>query len=303
MTYTIREPQEPSPQSFFEAVAAPVIYSADSPYRLMTAKLNDIVIGFFQEGQLIGKQVDESTTIEVKSRIVGGFTAYGRRLDDTADAVRQKIRDGVRRVVGVYPDYPTALADLSKALEMTRVFVRKRLCFVPIAMYSNAELRGLYAAAQKAELVGREADGNAKDTFIYYHALVEHTAWVCRMLTRRRVSRFLMEMADSLSREYGIGSSFAASADDNPSSGLEEELPRELCHLRELMAENVHNVWMATREGQGWKYGPERNDTTKEHPCMVPYDKLTEEEKEYDRKTSSETIRFILQQGFVIEKK
>lgn len=80
-------------------------------------------------------------------------------------------------------------------------------------------------------------------------------------------------------------------------------LPEELQQLTELMAENVHNVWMNARREQGWTYGSERNDKLKQHPSLVPYSQLSEEEKDYDRNTSLETIRFILDNGFEIIKK
>jgi hypothetical protein len=38
----------------------------------------------------------------------------------------------------------------------------------------------------------------------------------------------------------------------------------------------------------------------KTHPCLVPYEELPESEKEYDRRTSVETLKFILAQGFVM---
>ncbi len=81
------------------------------------------------------------------------------------------------------------------------------------------------------------------------------------------------------------------------------ELPDELMELAELMAENVHEVWARTRMEQGWTYGPVRDDARKQHPCLVPYAELPEEEKVYDRNTSQETLRFILAQDFTIEKK
>lgn len=78
------------------------------------------------------------------------------------------------------------------------------------------------------------------------------------------------------------------------------ELPAELLPLAEEMARNVHEVWSANRIKDGWRYGPERDDAKKEHPCLVPYDCLPESEKEYDRATSLETLRFILKSGFRI---
>lgn len=78
------------------------------------------------------------------------------------------------------------------------------------------------------------------------------------------------------------------------------ELPEQLMLLAEQMAENVHEIWAATRIEQGWIYGPERNDALKHHPCLVPYSELPEEEKVYDRNTSIETLKFILAKGWKI---
>jgi hypothetical protein len=50
----------------------------------------------------------------------------------------------------------------------------------------------------------------------------------------------------------------------------------------------------------GWTRGPRRDDARKQHPSLVPYDELPESEKEYDRKTASETLRLILQLGYTI---
>lgn len=79
------------------------------------------------------------------------------------------------------------------------------------------------------------------------------------------------------------------------------QLPEELNPLLEAMAKNVHEVWAQTRIAQGWQYGPERNDTEKLHPMLIPYEDLPEEEKVYDRNTSVETLKLILKLGFVIK--
>lgn len=78
------------------------------------------------------------------------------------------------------------------------------------------------------------------------------------------------------------------------------QIPEELKSLVEEMSKNVHEVWAQTRISQGWTYGAERNDAEKKHPCLVPYEELSEEEKEYDRNTSIETIKLILKLGFKI---
>ena len=79
-------------------------------------------------------------------------------------------------------------------------------------------------------------------------------------------------------------------------------LPVELEQLVEEMSKNVHEVWSETRISQGWTYGPERNDELKTHPCLVSYEELPEEEKEYDRNTCIGTLKLILKLGFKISK-
>lgn len=85
-----------------------------------------------------------------------------------------------------------------------------------------------------------------------------------------------------------------------PIDTTDVELPRELEQLAEKMAKNVHEVWAETRIKQGWKYGERRNDELKTHPCLIPYEKLSEEEKEYDRNTSIGTLKLIMKLGFII---
>ena len=80
-------------------------------------------------------------------------------------------------------------------------------------------------------------------------------------------------------------------------------MPSELIPLTEQMARNVHEVWARTRIGQGWTYGPVRDDERKQHPCLVPYEDLPESEKVYDRNTAMETLRLILKLGFSVSKK
>lgn len=43
-----------------------------------------------------------------------------------------------------------------------------------------------------------------------------------------------------------------------------------------------HENWRALKESEGWKYGPIKNAETKEHPCLVPYESLPEEQKVKD---------------------
>ena len=72
--------------------------------------------------------------------------------------------------------------------------------------------------------------------------------------------------------------------------------------LVEALAKNVHDTWAKGRMGQGWTWGPERDDVGKKHPCLVPYENLPESERDYDRNTAMATIKMILKSGYVIEK-
>ena len=77
-------------------------------------------------------------------------------------------------------------------------------------------------------------------------------------------------------------------------------LSPEIMELSEKIAENVHEVWAKSRIAEGWTYGPVRDDSKKQHPCLVSYEELPEIEKEYDRKTSQETLKVIMKLGFKI---
>lgn len=88
----------------------------------------------------------------------------------------------------------------------------------------------------------------------------------------------------------------------HPSDTSDIKLPEELNELIEDIAENVHEVWARNRTKQGWTYGKERNDTLKQHPSIIPYERLSEEEKDYDRNTALETLKLIIKHGFKISK-
>jgi hypothetical protein len=80
-------------------------------------------------------------------------------------------------------------------------------------------------------------------------------------------------------------------------------LNADLLALAELLAKNTHEVWAKERLRQKWRFGPKRDDDKKEHPRLVPYDKLPEAEKKVDRQVARETIKAILALGFRIVKK
>ena len=88
-----------------------------------------------------------------------------------------------------------------------------------------------------------------------------------------------------------------------PIDTTDVELPKELEQLVEQMSKNVHDVWAETRIAQGWTWGEKRDDNQKKHPCLISYEDLPEEEKEFDRNTSIGTLKLIMKLGFKISKR
>lgn len=88
----------------------------------------------------------------------------------------------------------------------------------------------------------------------------------------------------------------------NPKDLSGISLPEELQSLTEIIAENVHDVWAASRISEGWTYGKKRDDELKETPCLVAYADLPESEKEYDRRTAMDTLKLIIALGYRITK-
>jgi hypothetical protein len=80
------------------------------------------------------------------------------------------------------------------------------------------------------------------------------------------------------------------------------ELGAEILELTELLARHGHGVWARQRLAEGWSHGPCRDDSRKEHPCLVPYEQLPESEKQYDRNTALEALKMILALGYRITK-
>ncbi len=81
------------------------------------------------------------------------------------------------------------------------------------------------------------------------------------------------------------------------------QLPAELEQLQEAIAENTHEVWAAGRISEGWTYGPEKDEKLKKHPDLVPYEELTEGEKQYDRNTAMNAIRLVIKLGYDLVKR
>ena len=81
------------------------------------------------------------------------------------------------------------------------------------------------------------------------------------------------------------------------------KLSEDLNELREAIAENAHDVWAVERQQQGWTYGLERNDATKQTPCMVAYSQLPDSEKKFDREMAMNTLKLLKKLGYDLIKR
>ena len=78
------------------------------------------------------------------------------------------------------------------------------------------------------------------------------------------------------------------------------DLLRALLPLAERLAQNAHDLLVARRRAQGWRFGPQRDDTQKLHPCLIPYADLPESENDYERGASLGTLKAIRKLSYPI---
>lgn len=103
-----------------------------------------------------------------------------------------------------------------------------------------------------------------------------------------------------MNREKLLNSNFYNNYEPKPIDTSKVVLDNEILELAETLAQNTHEVWAKGRIKEGWTYGPIRNDSLKITPCLVRYEDLPENEKEYDRNTAIETLKLIKKLGFEI---
>ncbi|XP_053094373.1 ryanodine receptor 2 isoform X10 [Pangasianodon hypophthalmus] len=74
-------------------------------------------------------------------------------------------------------------------------------------------------------------------------------------------------------------------------------LPPHLERIREKLAENIHELWVMNKIELGWTYGVVRDDNKRQHPCLVEFSKLPEQERSYNLQMSLETLKTLLALG------
>jgi len=72
--------------------------------------------------------------------------------------------------------------------------------------------------------------------------------------------------------------------DEAPKWQIDSAVNGVAFHLENPQAgpEHSHKSWMAEKQAAGWKFGPVKDAEKKEHPCMVPYEQLSLDQRVKD---------------------
>lgn len=215
---------------------------------------------------------------------------------------------------GWQKDEGTALHNVGRHLESAGLVVSRcyNCTLADLKMLLDAESH-VIAAVDGSELLGNTEQENSKE-------LPNHTVVVLSYDNEADTITVFDPNTSNLQDTYSTAQFMDAWADSKNYlvSVVEEEqgnyiphlidlsdveLGEELIELREAIAEHAHNVWAAERQAQGWTYGPQRDDDKKQTPCMVPYSKLPDSEKTFDRDMAMNTIKLLKKLGYDIIKR
>lgn len=195
--------------------------------------------------------------------------------------------------LGVSHRYECSIEEIHESLSAGHI--------VLVAVDTN-ELVGNYIEEKLKDIT----DGKTPNHVVIVESINEDTVTITDSATPQQhdaypLSQFIDAWEDS--SNYLI---IISNSDDyipHPISLDNVEVEDELIELREAIAENAHEVWAEARRNEGWTYGVERDDEKKQHPDMLPYNRLPESEKEYDRIMAMNTIKLVKKLGWDLKKK
>lgn len=195
--------------------------------------------------------------------------------------------------MGVSHRYGCDLNDIHKELQSGHVV---------IVAVDGGELIGDLTAEKKEEM----EEGEKPDHVVVIESISDNIITVRDSSTPQRYDTYSIDQfidAWSDSSFYLIAIYKGNDYEPHPIEVSDVVISDELIELCETIAENAHEVWAYNRKHEGWKYGPERNDTNKLHPDMIAYSQLPESEKLYDREMAINTIKLVKKLGWDIVKR
>ncbi len=90
-----------------------------------------------------------------------------------------------------------------------------------------------------------------------------------------------------------VGCRLMPAGDDRPLFAFTAE-------QKERLAQMEHDRWCNQRRRAGWRHGKVRDDARKLHPALVPWEQLTDVNRERDRRTIDQIPSLVARAGFVI---
>lgn len=215
-----------------------------------------------------------------------------------------------------YKEEGTALYNVGRVLEnFGLLVVRQYQCDISDIIIALEEGDDVIVAVDSEELTGDKVSESIEDTLI--GQIPNHTIVVKSYDSENRtvtvydpnssntedvytIDEFIDAWADSKYYLVTVASNENKPYIPRPIDLSDVILTEDLNDLTEAIAENAHEVWAKCRQAEGWTYGPERDDTLKQTPDMVPYSKLPESEKSYDRDMAMKTIKLLKKLGYDI---
>lgn len=82
-----------------------------------------------------------------------------------------------------------------------------------------------------------------------------------------------------------IGDESQPAWEDAPEWQRKSAIEGVRAHLKSgltLTPEQSHQEWMHHKIMDGWTYGPEKDELKKTHPCMIPYQELSADQRAKD---------------------
>ena len=232
---------------------------------------------------------------------------------DEGQLLQNAIQNGWQKENG------TALHNVGRHLE-SKGFVATRQYDASIDDIAHAlnENENVIVAVDGGELLGNRAEEIMEDIVI--GQIPDHTVVVLSLDADSKtitlfdpnssnvddaysIEQFKDAWNDSKNYLVTITSNSMKTYTPKPIDLSDVELAEDLNELREAIAENAHEIWAENRQAEGWTYGPQRDDQLKQTPDMVPYSKLPESEKEYDREMAMKTIKLLKKLGYDLIKR
>lgn len=195
--------------------------------------------------------------------------------------------------LGISHRYECSIDDIREALSSDKIV---------IAAVDANELVGNYSEEKQKDLT----EGKTPNHAVIVESIGKDTVTITDSATSQQYDVYplpqFLDAWDDSSR-YLIIISDDEEYDPHPIDLSDVEISDDLIELREAMAENAHEVWAESRRNEGWTYGAERDDAKKQHPDMLPYNRLPESEREYDRIMAMNTIKLVKKLGWELKKK